>query len=96
MARHNNQPRVGGSGRWDVMTERVGGGARGGHRPIVWGSELSDEKKNGMDLNARCTMNIHNNQQKKGSCDGGDDGGQVRQAGHAGEAQYHRFGGVVS
>ena len=41
-----------------------------------------------MALNARRMMNI--------GCDGGDDGGEVRQAGHAGEVRYHRFGGVVS
>jgi hypothetical protein len=41
-------------------------------------------------------MNIHNNQPKKDGRNGGDDGGEVRQAGHAGEEQYHRFGGIVS
>ncbi len=49
-----------------------------------------------MALNARRTMNIHNNQPKKGGRDGGYDGGEVRRAGHAGEARYHHFGGVVS
>ncbi len=49
-----------------------------------------------MALNAHRTMNIHNNQPKKGGRDGGDDGGEVRRAGHAVEAQYHRFGGIVS
>ncbi len=43
----NNQPRVGGSDKGDVIAERVGGGDRvGGHHPIVWGGEQSDNKIN--------------------------------------------------
>ncbi len=45
----NNQPRVGGSGRVDVIAEVVGGGGRGGRpRPIVWGGEWNDKKINNM------------------------------------------------
>jgi hypothetical protein len=41
----NNQPRVGGSGRGDVIAEvGGGGGARGGRpRPIVWGGKCVGE-----------------------------------------------------
>ncbi len=36
----NNQPRVSGSGRGDVIAEADGGGSVGGkHRPIVWGGK---------------------------------------------------------
>jgi hypothetical protein len=38
----------------------------------------------------------HNNQPKTGSCNVGEYGGEVRRAGHVGEARYHHFGGVVS
>ena len=37
---NNNQPKVGGSGRLDVIGERVGVGSVGGLRSaIVWGGE---------------------------------------------------------
>jgi hypothetical protein len=43
----NNQPRVSGSGRGDVIAEAgVGGGAGGGHRPNIWGSEWNNKKIN--------------------------------------------------
>ena len=41
----NNQPRVGGSVRGDVIAELGEGGGHGGRpRPIVWGGEWNDEK----------------------------------------------------
>ncbi len=49
----NNQPRVGGSGRGDVIAEVGGGGGRGGRpRPIIWGGEWNDEKIN----NIKCIV----------------------------------------
>jgi hypothetical protein len=48
----NNQPRVGGSGRGDVIAE-VGGGGRGGRpRPIVWGGKWNNKKIN----NIKCIV----------------------------------------
>jgi hypothetical protein len=38
----------------------------------------------------------HNNQPKTGGRDGGEHGGDIRRAGHVGEARCHHFGGVVS
>ncbi len=81
------------------MTERVGEGARGETPSYFLGRRTERQKKKkkyGMALNARRTMNIHNIQPKTGGRNGGDNGGEVQQAGHAGEAQYHRFEGFVS
>ena len=42
---NNNQPKVGGSGRLEVIAERVGvGSVRGVHGAIVWGGEWNDKK----------------------------------------------------
>ncbi len=41
----NNQPKVGGSGRGDVIAEAGGGGHVGRPRPIVWGGKWNKKKK---------------------------------------------------
>ncbi len=46
VATHNNQPKVGGRGRRDVGEEvQAGSSEWWGHCPIVWGDNLSDEKR---------------------------------------------------
>ncbi len=48
----NNQLRVSGSGRGDVIAEAGGGGRGGRPRPIVWGGEWNDKKIN----NIKCIV----------------------------------------
>ena len=71
----------------------------GGHRPIVWGDELIKNNIYKIHRGLR-QMPIddlkHNNQPKIGVRDGGEYGGEVHQAGGAGEAQFHSFWGVGS
>ena len=72
----------------------------GKHRSNVWGVELSD-KKNKHEIHhglrqPSINYGSHNNQPKTGSRVGGKYGGEVRQAGRVGVAQYHHSGGVVS
>jgi len=42
---NNNQPKVGGSGRWDVIEERVGRGSTGGYTVQSFGVANGTTKK---------------------------------------------------
>ncbi len=63
----------------------------GGHHPVVWGVEQSDAKKLKKTIHGGIYWPPiggpkHNNQPKTGGIDGGEHGGDMRQAGRVGEA----------
>ena len=81
MMQRNNQPKVGGSSRWYVIAERVGGGARGGTPSNRLGRRIERQKINENEIQHGLTWPpinefLHNNQPKTGSRDGEDYGGE--------------------
>ena len=66
--------------------------------PIIWGVKWSSKKlRDGRGLGHRRLPIDHftrNNQPKTGGHNGGEYDGEAQQAGGAGEAQYHGFGGL--
>ena len=82
MMQRNNQPKVGGSSRWYVIAERVGGGARGGTPSNRLGRRIERQKINENEIQHGLTWPpinefLHNNQPKTGSRDGEDYGGEA-------------------
>jgi hypothetical protein len=80
---------------------RVGGRAHGETPFQRLGRRIERQKKNKHEIHhglrqPSINYGSHNNQPKTGSRVGGKYGGEVRQAGRVGVAQYHHSGGVVS